>query len=206
MERAQKQSLNRRSILFSVITLTVASAIVFGAAQQAEAQQRPAPGPSAREPNILMIMADDIGWFNVSAYNHGIMGYRTPNIDRIAKKAHCSPTGTPNKLHRGRAAFITGQSPIPTGRRKLACRGRTSVCDPKTRVSLKFSSLSATPAASSAKTTSATRPNFCRRTTASMSSSATSTDLNAEEEPENPDYPKNPQFRQRFGPRGVVKS
>ncbi len=41
-----------------------------------------------RKPNILFIMADDIGWFNVSAYNHGLMGYRTPNIDRIAARLH----------------------------------------------------------------------------------------------------------------------
>jgi hypothetical protein len=44
-----------------------------------------------------MIMADDIGWIKVSAYNHGIMGYRTPNIDRIAKEARCSPTGTASR-------------------------------------------------------------------------------------------------------------
>ena len=106
MERAQKQSLNRRSILFSVITLTVASAIVLGAAQQAEAQQRPAPGPSARKPNILMIMADDIGWFNVSAYNRWHYGLphsqhrphrqRRRTVHRLVRRT---------KLHRGTSRF-----------------------------------------------------------------------------------------------------
>jgi arylsulfatase A-like enzyme len=52
---------------------------------QAQEQRGQQPSTAGRKPNILMIMADDIGWFNVSAYNHGIMGYRTPNIDRIAK-------------------------------------------------------------------------------------------------------------------------
>ena len=46
------------------------------------------------KPNILVLWGDDIGWWNVSAYNHGTMGYRTPNIDRSAAKARCSPTGT----------------------------------------------------------------------------------------------------------------
>src|SRR5215467_12869451 len=96
MESVQKQSLNRRSVQFWAITLTLASAIVLGVAQPTEAQQRPAP-VSARKPNILVIMGDDIGWLNVSAYNLGLMGYRTPNIDRIAKE-RCSPTGTLNRV------------------------------------------------------------------------------------------------------------
>ena len=52
------------------------------------------------KPNILFIMADDIGWFDVSCYNHGLMGYRTPNIDRIAREARCSPTSTASKAAR----------------------------------------------------------------------------------------------------------
>jgi hypothetical protein len=52
------------------------------------------------KPNILFIMGDDIGWYNVSAYNLGVMGYRTPNIDRIARKAPSSPTGTASRAAR----------------------------------------------------------------------------------------------------------
>ena len=52
------------------------------------------------KPNILIIWGDDIGWFNVSANNHGIMGYRTPNIDRISKRVRTSPTGTDSKAAR----------------------------------------------------------------------------------------------------------
>jgi arylsulfatase len=70
----------------------------------------------AKPPNILVIMSDDVGWENVSAYSHGTMGYNTPNIDRIAKEGimftdhYAQPSSTA-----GRAAFITGQYPIRSG-------------------------------------------------------------------------------------------
>ena len=77
-------------------------------------------------PNILFIMADDIGWFNVSCYNHGIMGYRTPNIDRIAKEgAMFTDFYGQQSCTAGRAAFITGQSPIRTGLTKVGMPGAT---------------------------------------------------------------------------------
>jgi arylsulfatase A-like enzyme len=65
-----------------------------------------------KKPNILFIMADDIGWFNVSAYNHGLMGYRTPNIDRIAKEgAMFTDFYGQQSCTAGRAEFITGGDP-----------------------------------------------------------------------------------------------
>ena len=76
------------------------------------------------KPNILMIMADDIGWFNVSAYNLGVMGYRTPNIDRIAREgAMFTDFYGQQSCTAGRAAFITGQSPIRTGLTKVGMPG-----------------------------------------------------------------------------------
>ena len=77
------------------------------------------------QPNILIIWGDDIGWFNISAYNHGIMGYRTPNIDRIASEG-CMFTDWygQQSCTAGRAAFITGQSPIRTGLTKVGLPGR----------------------------------------------------------------------------------
>src|SRR5262245_22678422 len=105
---------DRRRILLSGASLFAAS---LGAAGSTLAQQQPAPQqqPSGRKPNILMIMADDIGWFNVSLYNHGIMGYRTPNIDRIGKEgAMFTDWYGEQSCTAGRAAFITGQSPIRT--------------------------------------------------------------------------------------------
>ena len=54
-------------------------------------------GHAADKPNILVIWGDDVGWFNISAYNHGMMGYKTPNIDRIANEGPCLPTGTASR-------------------------------------------------------------------------------------------------------------
>jgi arylsulfatase len=81
--------------------------------------------PKTDKPNILIIWGDDIGWFNVSFNNNGIMGYRTPNIDRIAKEG-CNFTDWygQQSCTAGRAAFITGQSPIRTGLTKVGTAWR----------------------------------------------------------------------------------
>ena len=79
---------------------------------------------ATKKPNILIIWGDDIGWFNISAYNHGIMGYKTPNIDRIAKEgALFTDWYGQQSCTAGRAAFITGQSPIRTGLTKVGLPG-----------------------------------------------------------------------------------
>src|SRR5262249_14670650 len=79
---------------------------------------------AATKPNILIIWGDDIGWFNVSAYNMGIMGYRTPNIDRVAREGVLfTDWYGQQSCTAGRAAFITGQSPIRTGLTKVGLPG-----------------------------------------------------------------------------------
>jgi arylsulfatase len=93
----------------------------------------------ADKPNILIIWGDDIGWFNISAYNHGIMGYRTPNIDRLAKEgAMFTDWYDQQSCTAGRAAFITGQSPIRTGLTKVGLPGATLTCSPRIRPSLTY--------------------------------------------------------------------
>ncbi|MEO0823360.1 MAG: sulfatase-like hydrolase/transferase, partial [Pseudomonadota bacterium] len=90
----------------------VAGAIATGAAAQEQ------------QPNILVIWGDDIGQFNISAYNNGMMGYRTPNIDRIAAEgALFTDWYGEQSCTAGRAAFITGQSPIRTGLTKVGLPG-----------------------------------------------------------------------------------
>ena len=85
-----------------------------------------AKAPKPDKPNILFIMADDIGWFNLSCYNHGVMGYRTPNIDRIAREgAMFTDFYGQQSCTAGRAAFITGQAPIRTGLTKVGMPGAT---------------------------------------------------------------------------------
>jgi arylsulfatase len=85
------------------------------------------PGVSLAEtkkPNILIVWGDDIGEFNISAYNLGQMGYRTPNIDRIASEgALFTDWYGQQSCTAGRAAFITGQSPIRTGLTKVGLPG-----------------------------------------------------------------------------------
>src|SRR4029450_894230 len=78
----------------------------------------------AKKPNILVIWGDDIGYWNVSAYNQGMMGYKTPNIDRIAHEgALFTDWYGQQSCTAGRAAFITGQSPFRTGLLKVGLPG-----------------------------------------------------------------------------------
>ncbi len=91
------------------------SAVIFVSANQAKA---------ADKPNILVIWGDDIGWNNPSAYNRGMMGYSTPNIDRVAKEGGLfTDWYGQQSCTAGRAAFITGQSPFRTGLLKVGLPG-----------------------------------------------------------------------------------
>src|SRR6266851_1713815 len=106
----------------SVLTVLTALFIAGGTAQAAD----------ARKPNILIIWGDDIGEFNISAYNMGMMGYKTPNIDRIAKEgAIFTDWYGQQSCTAGRAAFITGQSPIRTGLTKVGLPGAPEGLQPQ---------------------------------------------------------------------------
>ena len=96
----------------------------------------PASAQTPAKLNILVIFGDDIGLWNISAYNRGMMGYRTPNIDRIAREgAIFTDYYGQQSCTAGRAAFITGQSPIRTGLRKSASPARRKACRIRTRPS-----------------------------------------------------------------------
>jgi hypothetical protein len=84
---AGHRAVNRRNILLGGTTLAAASAMVAGnPVRVAQAQQQPATSAGGKKPNILVILGDDIGQTNISAYSFGVMGYRTPNIDSLAKE------------------------------------------------------------------------------------------------------------------------
>lgn len=84
---------------------------------------------NSQRPNIVVIWGDDVGMFNISAYNRGMMGYKTPNIDRIANEGMLfTDAYGEQSCTAGRSAFITGQHPIRTGLTKVACRGQTRAC------------------------------------------------------------------------------
>jgi arylsulfatase A-like enzyme len=158
-----------------------------------------------QKPNILFIMGDDIGWYNISAYNLGIMGYRTPNIDRIAREgALFTDWYGQQSCTAGRAAFITGQSPIRTGLTKVGLPGADiglRAEDPTVGDVMKSLGYAT---GQFGKNHLGDRNEFLPTVHGFDEFFGNLYHLNAEEEPENPDYPKNPEFRKRFGPRGVL--
>jgi len=115
-ERDRKNALDRRNILLGSTTLAAASALGTAAGVQKAIAQAQQAAPPGTKPNILVIMGDDIGWFNIGAYHQGIMSGKTPNLDKLAADgmrftdyyAEASCTA-------GRANFITGELPLRTG-------------------------------------------------------------------------------------------
>ena len=109
----------------TILTLTVFAVFAFGISPVAAA---------AKKPNILVIWGDDVGWSNISAYNHGMMGYQTPNIDRLAKEgAMFTDAYAQQSCTAGRSSFILGQHPFRTGLLTIGmpggihCSARSSV-------------------------------------------------------------------------------
>ena len=118
---SNQNGMSRRNILLAGTVLAAASTPGSAAQAQPAPPSRPAV-PSGRKPNILVIFGDDIGLWNVSAYNRGMMGYRTPNIDRIAREgAIFTDHYAQQSCTAGRAAFITGQSCFRTASSRSAC-------------------------------------------------------------------------------------
>ena len=159
------------------------------------------------KPNILIIWGDDIGWFNISAYNHGLMGYRTPNIDRIAKEgAMFTDWYGQQSCTAGRAAFITGQSPIRTGLTKVGMPGAKLGLQPEDPTIADLLKPLGYACGQFGKNHLGDRDEFLPTVHGFDEFFGNLYHLNAQEEPENRDYPKNPEFKQRFGPRGVLHS
>ena len=198
----------RIGALLAGVRLAAFGIAAGGLATAAQAQvQTGAAADSGSKPNILMIMADDIGWLNVSAYNLGMMGYRTPNIDRIAQEgALFTDWYGEQSCTAGRAAFVTGQSPIRTGLTKVGLPGADiglQAEDPSVAEVLKSLGYAT---GQFGKNHLGDKDEFLPTNHGFDEFFGNLYHLNAEEEPENPDYPKNPEFRERFGPRGVIKA
>jgi arylsulfatase len=163
--------------------------------------------PSGKKPNILVIWGDDIGIANVSAYSNGIMGYETPNIDRIGKEGvRLQHYYGEQSCTAGRAAFLTGQHGIRTGLTKVGFPGAPmgmSQLDPSIGGVMKGLGYAT--------------GQFGKNHVGDRNESLPTVNgfdvffgnlyhLNAEEEPELADYPKDPAYRAKFGPRGVLKT
>ncbi len=166
--------------------------------------------PAKDQPNILVIWGDDIGISNLSCYSEGLMGYRTPNIDRIAEEGvRFTDHYGEQSCTAGRAAFITGQNPYRTGLTKVGMPGAEvglSDEDPTIARALKNQGY---VTGQFGKNHLGDRDEFLPTNHGFDEFFGNLYHLNAEEEPELADYPTEeefPEFRQRFGPRGVIHS
>ncbi len=159
----------------------------------------------AGKPNILLIMSDDVGVANVSAYSMGVVGYRTPNIDRIARGGMLfTDYYGEQSCTAGRSAFITGIHPVRTGLTKVGLPGSPIGISPKDPTLAELLKPHGYVSGQFGKNHLGDRNEFLPTVHGFDEFYGNLYHLNAEEEPENEDYPKDPAFRERFGPRGVL--
>lgn len=200
-------AMSRRSLLAGSTAL-VAAATAIGTASTAAAQTQPSGGGSSgKPPNILVIFGDDIGISQISAYTMGLMGYRTPNIDRIASEgAIFTDSYGQQSCTAGRASFILGQEPFRTGLLTIGMPGDPhGIADWMPTI------------ADVMKTRGYATGQFGKNHLGDQDQHLPTNHgfdeffgnlyhLNAEEEPEGYFYPKDPEFRKQYGPRGVIHS
>lgn len=203
--------MNARKLL-SAALFAAAGLTALGSAQ-AQTQAPPAnqgqAAASGKKPNILVIFGDDIGQANISAYAHGVVGYETPNIDRIAKEGIMfTDYYAENSCTAGRSSFITGQSPLRTGLSKVGAPGAT--------VGLQKGDITIAEALKSqgyataqfGKNHLGDRDEYLPTHHGFDELFGNLYHLNAEEEPERPYWPKDPNdpYVKNFSPRGVIKA
>ena len=160
---------------------------------------------AADKPNILVIMSDDVGVTNVSAYSRGLVGYQTPNIDRIANEGVLfTDYYAEQSCTAGRSAFITGQNPVRTGLTKVGLPGAELGIQPEDPVLAELLKNHGYATGQFGKNHLGDRNKYLPTVHGFDEFFGNLYHLNAEEEPEHPDYPKDPKFRGTFGPRGVL--
>ena len=210
---------NRRDLLLTGSSLAAAAALpAAGLANVAQAQPaRPAqpsaaPAPAAaapgggKKPNILAIFGDDIGLSNISAYTFGLMGYKTPNIDRVAREGMMfTDYYAEQSCTAGRSSFIAGQATLRTGLSKVGIPGATIGLQARDMTIAEALKPLGYATGQFGKNHLGDRNEYLPTVHGFDEFFGNLYHLNAEEEPEDPDYLKDPQFRARFGPRGVLK-
>ena len=159
------------------------------------------------KPNILVIFGDDIGTWNISHNNRGMMGYQTPNIDRLAKEGlSFTDFYGQQSCTAGRAAFITGQNPLRTGMTKVGLPGANFGLQPEDPTIAELLRPQGYITAQFGKNHLGDLDEHLPTNHGFDEFFGNLYHLNAEEEPELEDYPKDPAFKKRFGPRGVIHS
>jgi arylsulfatase len=162
--------------------------------------------PSSTQPNILVIWGDDIGVYNVSAYHRGLMGGSTPNIDRIAHEGVIfTDHYAQQSCTAGRASFIMGQHPFRTGMLTIGMPGSKQGIQPGDITIAQALKPLGYMTAQIGKNHLGDRNEFLPTVHGFDEFYGNLYHLNSEEEPEDPDYPKDPEFHKKFGPRGVLK-
>jgi arylsulfatase A-like enzyme len=180
---------------FWIALLTLLTAVVMASA----------PTSAQQKPNIVIIWGDDIGISDISAYSHGLMGFKTPNIDRIANEGVMfTDYYGEQSCTAGRASFITGQSGLRTGMTKVGLPGATLGLQKEDPTIAELLKPLGYATAQFGKNHLGDRNEFLPTVHGFDEFYGNLYHLNAEEEPELPDYPKDPAFRAKYGPRGVM--
>jgi arylsulfatase A-like enzyme len=160
---------------------------------------------ATKQPNILILWGDDIGIWNISHFSRGMMGYRTPNIDRVANEGVTfTDFYGQQSCTAGRAAFITGQNPLRTGLTKVGMPGATLGLQPEDPTIAELLKPLGYATGQFGKNHLGDRNEYLPTAHGFDEFFGNLYHLNAEEEPELPDYPKDPAFLKQFGPRGVL--
>jgi arylsulfatase len=201
---------SRRNLLLGSSSLMAASTLI-GTARAQQTPEQPSGQAQRtagqRPPNILILWGDDIGYWNISAYNLGMMGYKTPNIDRIAKEGGLfTDYYGQQSCTAGRAAFITGQSPYRTGLLKVGLPGAKEGMQAEDPTLAELLKPLGYMTGQFGKNHLGDRDEHLPTAHGFDEFFGSLYHLNAEDEPENPNYPKDPAFRRRFGPRGVLRT
>ena len=196
--------LSRRNILLGSSALVAAATLTSGALAQA---QKAAPAPSGRKPNILVIFGDDIGQTNISAYSFGLVGYKTPNIDRVAKEGMMfTDYYAENSCTAGRSSFITGQTPKRTGLSKVGIPGAPIGLQARDITIAQALKPQGYATGQFGKNHLGDRNDFLPTVHGFDEFFGNLYHLNAEEEPERPYWPKDDkQYVDNNSPRGVLR-
>jgi arylsulfatase len=200
-EKSARPRMDRRSILLAGTTLAAASALQTSI-ETAQGQ----PAPSGHKPNILVIFGDDIGQTNISTYSFGLMGYRTPNIDRIGREGMMfTDYYAEQSCTAGRSTFITGQCTLRTGLSKVGVPAATVGLQARDATIAELLKPLGYATGQFGKNHLGDRNEYLPTVHGFDEFFGNLYHLNAEEEPEERTYPRDPSFLERFGPRGVLR-
>ncbi|MGL5168484.1 MAG: arylsulfatase [Afipia sp.] len=205
---ADNHALSRRNILLGSSALVAMATMTSPAVAQAQkAAPAPAPAaPSGRKPNILVIFGDDVGQTNLSAYSFGLMGYKTPNIDRIAKEGMMfTDYYAEQSCTAGRSSFITGQCTLRTGLSKVGIPGATVGLQARDVTLAELLKPLGYATGQFGKNHLGDRNEYLPTVHGFDEFFGNLYHLNAEEDPESRTYPRDPRFREALGPRGVLR-